>query len=83
MEREVETAEEIIVTVYQQMTEIRQAGGIAEGILLTQDRYRQLQQYRARLGTLPEGMPDYITKDALFGLPIFAGSADDPAIQVF
>ncbi len=76
------TAEEIIVTVYRQLTEMREAGKPAAGILLQQECYRQLQQYRTRLGALPEGLPDYISEEALFGLPIYAASPTGPAVQV-
>jgi hypothetical protein len=65
------TAEEVLLEIYSQKTRIVESGGRPDRVVLSMDRYRLIQEYRARLGDVPPGMTDYLGKYELFGLPVY------------
>jgi hypothetical protein len=64
-------AEQIIVEVYRMLRDARAQGEEPGRVIMDRETYDQLQGYRARLGELPDGKPDYLEQYALFGLEIF------------
>ena len=63
-------AEELIVEVYRQKTALEKAGTVPRFVDMTLGQYRTIQEYRARLGELPEGFADYLERYELFGLEV-------------
>ena len=70
LENEME-APEIIVTVWKKKTEMQQAGSKPARLVLSVENYKNLQEYKSRLGSLPDPERDYLQKDSLFGIPVF------------
>lgn len=63
-------AEELIVSIYSQVQELRAAGRAPGRVVMSLRSYRRIQEYRAHLGELPDGRPDYLGRYELFGLPV-------------
>lgn len=68
-------AEELLVELWKQVLENREKGRGAEAVILTPAQYRILQEYRKKLGDLPNPDLDYLTPYTLFNLPIFIDSS--------
>ncbi len=63
-------AEELILSIYSQMQARHEAGEPCGQVVMSVVTYRRIQDYRARLGELPEGREDYLGRYELFGLPV-------------
>lgn len=74
-------AEEIIATVYGRIREQRESGKRVTAIILPVEMYRTVQAYRNSLGDAPEGLPDYLGKYELFGVPLYTDGGDRIVIQ--
>ena len=64
-------AEEIIVDIFRQIQELREAGRKPGGIFLSRETYRHIQLYRTAVGELEDASLDYLGKHDLFNLPVF------------
>ncbi|TVR70192.1 MAG: hypothetical protein EA427_06510 [Spirochaetaceae bacterium] len=73
--------EEIIAAVYGRIRSLREEGRTATAIILPPAMYRILQDYRARLGEVPGGLPDYLGKYELFGVPLYTDTGTDIVIR--
>jgi|GEM_PF-998580 len=74
-------AEEIIAEIYGTLQKLREGGREARAIVLPVTHYRILQNYRATLGDVREGLPDYLGRYELFGVPIYTDSGDQIIIK--
>ena len=70
-------AEELIATVYKKKRSLLDGGRSPEKIVMSKANYDILEDYRRRLPPYPPGVPDYITRDSLFGLPIYIDNDHD------
>lgn len=73
--------EEIISEIYGRIHALREAGRSIRAIVLPIDLYRILQRYRVSLGDHPAGMPDYLGKYDLFGVPLYTEGGDTIVIK--
>jgi hypothetical protein len=64
-------AEDIIAQAYKYKSEFEAQGKKPERIVMTRAQYELVQAWHQRLGELPPGMQDYISRYELFGIPIF------------
>ncbi|SIQ65454.1 hypothetical protein SAMN05920897_11277 [Alkalispirochaeta americana] len=67
-------AEEVIAAVYGRIATLRDQGKVPTSIVLPPAVYRLIQDYRAHLGESPQGLPDYLGKYEIFGLPLYTDS---------
>ncbi len=74
-------AHEVIATVYGRIRELRDDGKEAVAIILPPQQYRVLQEYRRRIGDVPEGLPDYLGKYDLFGIPLYTDQRESIVIR--
>jgi hypothetical protein len=74
-------AEEIIAAVYGRMASLREEGKSVTAIVLPAAFYRSIQEYRSRLGEMPEGRPDYLGKYELFGVPLYTDTSSNIVIR--
>lgn len=74
-------AEYIIAEVYGTVRKIREDGRRVYAIVLPISHYRIIQDYRARLGEVKEGLPDYLGRYELFGIPIYTDGGDAIVIK--
>ncbi|MEX2443682.1 MAG: hypothetical protein WD492_08765 [Alkalispirochaeta sp.] len=74
-------AEEIIAELYGSVARIRETGKSVTAIVLPMSLYRTIQEYRATLGETRQGLPDYLGKYDLFGIPIYTDGGDDVIIK--
>ena len=74
-------AQELLVTLWRQISEMRKAGETPVRVVLDPSDYTAIQNYHAHLGTLPNKELDYISKYELFGLPVFVESASAPTVS--
>ncbi|MFW5694220.1 MAG: hypothetical protein ACOCYB_03565 [Alkalispirochaeta sp.] len=74
-------AEEIIADVYGAISRVRDSGSAVTAIVLPVPVYRTIQEYRATLGETREGLPDYLGKYDLFGIPIYTDGGTDVIIK--
>ncbi len=79
--REVPRAEEIIAELYGSISQVRDTGKVVTAIVLPVPTYRILQEYRATLGEIREGLPDYLGKYDLFGIPTYTDGGTDVIIK--
>jgi hypothetical protein len=63
--------EEIVVEIWRRIRELREAGRRPGRIILSAENYRAVQAWHAGLGELSDPSKDYITKHAIFNLPVF------------
>ena len=73
----VKRAEEIIATVFKQKRALMEAGRTPEKVVMSKSNYDMLEDYRRKLPPYPQGIPDYITQDSLFGLAIYIDNDHD------
>lgn len=73
-------AEEIIVDVYRQITEIQSRGRQPEKVIMLPELWQLVNNYRQSLGIIDGPHPDYLSEDTLFGLEIWYGN--NPGIRV-
>ncbi|KGM43241.1 hypothetical protein S1OALGB6SA_1109 [Olavius algarvensis spirochete endosymbiont] len=66
-------AEELIVEVYRQLLEARSKGLAPKKVVISPVFWASIESYRRSLGSLSGALPDYLSKDALFGLEIWYG----------
>lgn len=71
------TIQEIILEVMKARNDRVAAGLKPTVVILSKSRYQELMLYHASLGDMPEGQPDYISKDTLFDLNICLDSSVD------
>jgi hypothetical protein len=74
-------AQELIATVYGRIRQLREEGKEATAIILPPEQYRVLQEYRGRIGDVPEGFPDYLGKYDLFGIPLYTDQRESVVIR--
>jgi hypothetical protein len=74
-------AEEIIAAVYAQLSALREKGRRPSAIVMPPGLYRIVQGYRALLGDVPDGLPDYLGKYDLFGVPIYTDGGEKIVIR--
>jgi hypothetical protein len=67
-------AEEIIADIWRQIRDLHERGLKPDSVVLSPSIYRLIQAYRAGLGDLEEPGKDYLTRYAIFGLPVFIDS---------
>jgi hypothetical protein len=70
-------AEELIASVYRQKRSLVEGGKAPEKVVMSKANYDILEDYRRKLPPYPLGVPDYITRDSLFGLPIYIDNNHD------
>lgn len=74
-------AEEIIVEVYRLRNAAVAGGARPERVVMSQEHYRTVQEYRAHLGEVPEGRTDYIDRYRLFDLEICIERVERPRVE--
>jgi hypothetical protein len=74
-------AEEIIAGVYAQLCAVRERGRHPSAIVMPPALYQVVQRYRSLLGDVPEGLPDYLGKYDLFGVPIYTDGGETIVIR--
>jgi len=73
--------EEIIVEIYRQKTALLREGKTPARVILSRAYYDMLQDYHAKLGELEDSDNDYITKYAIFGIPVYLDNACGYAVE--
>lgn len=73
--------EQVIAEIYGRISAVREAGRVVTGIVLPPDVYRSVQAYRAERGEVSAGLPDYLGKYELFGVPIYTDAGDRIVIK--
>jgi len=73
-------AEELIVEVYRQLLEIRSRGLEPKKVLMSPACWSSIESYRHSLGALNGPLPDYLSKNEIFGLEVWYG--DESEIRV-
>jgi hypothetical protein len=63
--------EEIVVEIWRRIRELREAGKRPAKIILSAEDYRRVWAWHIALGELSDPSRDYITRDAIFNLPVF------------
>lgn len=74
-------AEEIIAELYGSISQLRGTGKVVTAIVLPAQMYHTLQEYRGTLGDIREGLPDYLGKYDLFGIPIYTDGGENVIIK--
>ncbi|MDA3948646.1 MAG: hypothetical protein PF508_05410 [Spirochaeta sp.] len=74
-------AQELIAGIYGRLCSLRDADKEATAIVLPPDSYRLLQEYRNNLGEVPAGLPDYLGRYDLFGIPLYTDTRTDVVIK--
>ncbi len=74
-------AHELIAEIYGTISALREDGREATAIVLPPEHYRILQEYRRRIGSVPEGLPDYLGQYDLFGIPLYTDNGDRVQIR--
>lgn len=74
-------AEEIIAALYGRIAALREEGRDVTAIVLPPAYYRSIQAYRSRLGEVRDGLPDYLGKYELFGLPLYTDAGTEIVIR--
>lgn len=74
-------AEEVIAAVYAQLCTVREGGRRPSAIVMPPALYQVVQRYRALLGDVPDGLPDYLGKYDLFGVPIYTDGGERIVIR--
>jgi len=75
------TAQALIAEIYGRIYSLRNEGREATAIVLPPAQYRLLQEYRANLGDVPAGLPDYLGRYDLFGIPLYTDNGTDIVIR--
>lgn len=73
-------AEELIVEVYRQLLEARSRGIEPRKVVMPPTYWASIEDYRRSLGVLSGPVPDYLSKDEVFGLEVWYG--DESEIRV-
>jgi hypothetical protein len=73
-------AEELILRVWTQKRQLLAAGKVPIRIVITRDDYAAIQEYHKKLGFLPPGVEDYISRYSLFDLPFFLDEGGDCSV---
>ncbi len=63
------------------MQDVRQAGRRVTAVVMPAHLYHIVQDYRNRLGTVPDGLPDYLGRYDLFGIPIYTDIGETITIK--
>lgn len=74
-------AQELVAGIYGRLSSLRDAGKEATAIVLPPDTYRLLQEYRNNLGEVAAGLPDYLGRYDLFGIPLYTDTGTDVVIK--
>ena len=77
----VREAQVLIAGVYGEISRLKKRGKTATAIVVPPHSYRQLQGYRAQLGEVREGLPDYLGQYDLFGIPLYTDGGDKIVIR--
>ena len=75
--------EEIVMELWRQIRELREAGKIPEKIILSPLDYRLVQAWHAVLGELPDPSKDYITRHSIFNIPVFIEDEARPHVLTY
>lgn len=70
----------LLVEIYRQKKEREESGLSAARVVLSMLSYRKIRAYHCVLGKLPDHLPDYISKDRIFGLEVYIH--DRPSVLV-
>ena len=62
-------AQRTIAEIYGMIARAREEGCDADGVVVSPRMASELEEYRARIGELPDG-GDYLGRHELFGLPV-------------
>ncbi len=74
-------AEELIVEVYRQRSELVGAGQEPVRVVMCADHYKLIQAYRDRLGELASSEIDYLDPYRIFDLEICVEEIETPNVQ--
>lgn len=74
-------AEAIIADIYGSVSALREEGREPYAIVMPIALYRTVQEYRAGLGEIRDGLPDYLGRYELFGIPIYTDTGDAIVIR--
>ncbi len=74
-------AQELIVEVYRQRAALAEAGRQVSRVVLNRRQYRTIQEYRTRLGDLPNEAADYVGRYRLFDLEICIEQVEAPRVE--
>jgi len=81
LDETVRAAQELIAAVYGRIVSLREQGKEATKIVLPPRDYQILQEYRRTMGDVPQGLPDYLGRYDLFGIPLYTDSREHVVIQ--
>ena len=71
----------LIADVYARIVEVRDRGMQPTKGVLPPRAYKLVQAYRAGLGEVADGLPDYLGRYELFGVPIYSDTTDRIVIK--
>jgi len=74
-------AEELIVEIYRQRSELIDAGNKPVRVVVSPGHYKVLQAYRGRLGDLDGPVIDYLDPYRVFDLEICVEDIETPVVQ--
>ena len=74
-------AEELIVEIYRQRSELAERGLIPERVVLSAAQYKLIQDYRSRLGDLSRRDADYLDLYRVFDLEICIEEIESPRVE--
>jgi hypothetical protein len=81
LDETIREAQELIAAVYGQIVTLREQGKEAIKIVLPPRQYQVLQEYRRTMGDVPQGLPDYLGRYDLFGIPLYTDTREHVVIQ--
>lgn len=74
-------AEELVAEIYRQKNELQTNGKYPKTVVMNSSSYNTIQDWHKTLGTLEGTIPDYISKETIFGLDILLDSAENPVVS--
>ena len=75
-------AEELIVNVFRQKSQLTRGGRHANMVVMSRENYDAIEDYRRKLPPYPPGVPDYLTQHTIFGLPIFIDNECECEVRI-
>lgn len=77
----VRSAQELIAGIYGRIHALREEGKEATAIVLPPAQYKLLQRYRNGIGDVQNGLPDYLGRYDLFGIPLYTDNEQRVVIK--
>lgn len=74
-------AEELIISIYKFKIELQEKGIQASRIIMPMEYYRKIETYHLSLGEVQGKFGDYITKDEIFGIPVYIDQIDEIIVE--